>query len=181
MFETFHNKKWDDNKVNQNYQEGNHFDQSENATAWRSQMAVLVLEMSKWRFHMCVCWVVRSCPTLCDPVECSPPGSSVPGISQTRILKWVAITFPRGSSRPRDQTRVSHVAGRVFTIWASEQTLPVGKKRSKLKCLSHTTSHLYLEPQTDIIKVLFDASWQSRRTYIWGRMVNQVISGWSWH
>ena len=52
MFETLHNKKWDDNKVNQNYQEGNHFDQSENATAWRSQMAVLVLEMSKWRFYV---------------------------------------------------------------------------------------------------------------------------------
>ena len=142
-------------------------------------MVMLVLEMSKWRFYVRVCAEsLRSCPTLCDPVEYSPPGSSVPGISQTRILKWVVITFPRGSSQPRDQTWVSHVAGRVFTIWASEQTLPVGKKRSKLKCLSHTTAHLYLEPRTDIIKVLFDASWQSRRTYIRGRMVNQVISGW---
>ena len=142
-------------------------------------MVMLVLEMSKWRFYVRVCAEsLRLCPSLCDPVEYSPPGSSVPGISQTRILKWVVITFPRGSSQPRDQTWVSHVAGRVFTIWASEQTLPVGKKRSKLKCLSHATAHLYLESQTDIIKVLFDASWQSRRTYIRGRMVNQVISGW---
>ena len=137
--------------------------------------------MSKWRFYVCVCAEsLQSCPTLCDPVDCSPPGSSVHGISQTRILKWVAITFPRGSSRPRDQTRVSHIAGRVFTIWATKQTLPVGKKRSrgKLKYLAQTTAYLYLEPWTNIIKVLFAASWQSRRTCVWGRMVNQVISGW---
>ena len=49
--------------------------------------------------------VVQSCLTLCDPMDCSPPGSSVHGILQTRILKWVAILFSRGSSQPRDQTR----------------------------------------------------------------------------
>ena len=55
------------------------------------------------------------CPTLCDPMDCSPPGSTVHGILQARILEWVAISFSRGSSRPRDQTQVSHIAGSLFT------------------------------------------------------------------
>ena len=60
--------------------------------------------------------VAQSCPTLCDPVDCSPPGSSVHGILQARILEWVAISFSRGSSRPRDRTQVSHIAGRRFNL-----------------------------------------------------------------
>ena len=59
---------------------------------------------------------VQSCPTLCDPMDCSPPGFSVHGILQARILEWVAISFWRGSSPPRDQTQVSCTAGRFFTI-----------------------------------------------------------------
>ena len=47
---------------------------------------------------------------LCDPVDCGPPGSSVHGILQARILEWGAISFSRGSSRPRDQTQVSRIA-----------------------------------------------------------------------
>ena len=56
---------------------------------------------------------------LCDPMDCSLPGSSVHGIFQARILEWVAISFSRRSSRPRDWTRVSHIVGRRFTVWAS--------------------------------------------------------------
>ena len=48
--------------------------------------------------------VAQSCPTICDPMDCSPPGSSVHGIFQARILEWIAISFSRGSSRPRDGT-----------------------------------------------------------------------------
>ena len=66
---------------------------------------------------MCVL-VTQSCLTLCYPVDCSPPGSSVPGILQARTLEWVAIPFSRGSSWPKDQTHVSCIAGRCFTIWA---------------------------------------------------------------
>ena len=62
------------------------------------------------------------CPTLCDPMDYSPPGSSVHGIFQARILEWVAISFSRGSSRPRDRTWVSHIASRCFTIWATKET-----------------------------------------------------------
>ena len=74
---------------------------------------------------MCVCLhmyimyilfsVAQSCLTLCNPVDCGPPGSSVHGTFPARILEWVAISFSRGSSRPRDQTQVSCLAGRVFT------------------------------------------------------------------
>ena len=56
--------------------------------------------------HMCVL-VAQSCLTLCDPVDCSPPGSSVHGILQARILEWVALSSSRGSSWPRDQICIS--------------------------------------------------------------------------
>ena len=52
-------------------------------------------------------------------MDCSPPGSSVHGIFQARILEWVAISFSRGSSRPRDWTPVSRMAGRHFNLWAT--------------------------------------------------------------
>ena len=80
--------------------------------------------------------VTQSCPTLCDPMDCSPPGSYVYRILQTRILEWVAISFSRGSSWPRDRTQVSHTAGRLFTNWATRQTqysLDLGCS----KCESH--------------------------------------------
>ena len=51
----------------------------------------------------------------------SPPGSAVPGILQARTLEWVAISFSRGSSWPRDQTQVSCIAGRHFTLWATRE------------------------------------------------------------
>ena len=56
------------------------------------------------------------CPALGNPMDCSPPGSSFRGILQARILERVAIPFSRGSSRPRDQTRVSHTVGRFYTL-----------------------------------------------------------------
>ena len=60
--------------------------------------------------------VAQSRPTLCGPMDCSPPGSSVHGILQARILEWGAVPFSRGSSQPRDQTQVSHTADRFFII-----------------------------------------------------------------
>ena len=63
-----------------------------------------------------LCLVTQSCLALCDPVDCSPPGSSVMGILQARILEWVAMLFSGGSSQPRDQTQVSCIVGRFFTI-----------------------------------------------------------------
>ena len=63
--------------------------------------------------------VAQSCPILCDPMDCSLPGSSVRGIFQSRILEWVALSFYRRSSWPRDWTRVSRMVARRFTIWAT--------------------------------------------------------------
>ena len=60
--------------------------------------------------------VAQSCPTLYDPVNCSVPGSSILGILQARILEWVAISFSRGTSQPRDRTQVSRIAGRHFNL-----------------------------------------------------------------
>ena len=66
--------------------------------------------------------VAQSCPTLCDPMECSLSGSSVHGIFQARVLEWIAISFSRGSSQPRNQSQVSRIAGRRFTVWAMDPT-----------------------------------------------------------
>ena len=74
----------------------------------------------KWRSEMSVAWL---CPALGNPMDCSPPGSSVYGIPQARILEWVAIPFSRGSSPPRDGTWVSCVIGRFFTIWATRDSV----------------------------------------------------------
>ena len=69
--------------------------------------------------------VAQSCLTLCDPMDCGLPGSSVHGIFQARVLEWVAISFSRGSSWSRDQTQVSHIEGRRFTIWATREVLVI--------------------------------------------------------
>ena len=65
--------------------------------------------------------VTQSCLTLCDPMDCSPPGSSVHGILQARIRGWVAIFFSRVSSWFKDQTHVSCMSGRFFTLWATRE------------------------------------------------------------
>ena len=78
--------------------------------------------------------VTKLCPSLCDPMDCSPPGSSAHEILQARILEWVAILLSRGSSPLRNQTQGSCVAGIFFTIW------PLGKPIIFLESLFH--SHL---------------------------------------
>ena len=65
--------------------------------------------------------ITQSCLTLCNSMDCSLPGSSVHGIFQARILEWVAISFSRGTSLPRDQTWVSRTIGRRFTVWATRE------------------------------------------------------------
>ena len=67
----------------------------------------------------CPCEVFQSCLTFWDCMDCSLQGSSVYGISQGSIMAWASISFSRRSSLPTDQTLVSHVAGRLLTIWAT--------------------------------------------------------------
>ena len=100
----------------------------ENALSFRSQHICHLLQLTQITLNyylnyylkipiivlvMCVCVCAQSCLPLCDPMDYSPPGSSVHGIFQARILEWVAISYSRGSSRPRDQTCV--LASQFFT------------------------------------------------------------------
>ena len=84
--------------------------------------------------------VTQSGLTLCNRMDCSPRGSSTHGIFQARILEWVAIPFSRGSSWPRDRTQFSHIAGRLFTIWATTRTF------SSVQSLIHV--QLFVTPWT---------------------------------
>ena len=69
------------------------------------------------------CEVAQSCPTLCDPMDCSLPGSSVHGIFQAVVLEWIAISFSKGSSQPRDRTQVSCIVDRHFTVWPTGKSI----------------------------------------------------------
>ena len=78
--------------------------------------------------------VAQPCPTLCNPKDCSLPGSSVHGILQARILEWIALPFFRGSSQPRDWTWVSWILGRFFTIWAIREDFKIRETHIILDC-----------------------------------------------
>ena len=91
-----------------------------------SQSYLSLLSISESESHSVVCPTLWVCPTLCDPVDCSPPGSSIHGILQARILEWFAISFSRGSSWPRDRTQVSCIAGRCFNLWATRGWFCIG-------------------------------------------------------
>ena len=86
-----------------------------------------------------MCSVAKLYLTFCDPRDCSPPGSSIHGILQVRILEWVAISFSRGSSRSRNQTRVSRIAGGRFNLWATRDRTKswynLSRKQWSLKCV----------------------------------------------
>ena len=83
----------------------------------------LKARMNWKRVSFCCYLVSKSCPTLCDPTDCSPPGSSVCRILQGRILEWVAIPFSRGSSQPRDRTRVSCIGRWILYHWATREPM----------------------------------------------------------
>ena len=76
--------------------------------------------------------VAQSRPSLWDPMDSGPPGSSVNGILQVRTPEWVAIPFSRGSSQPRDWTWVFHITGRLFTVWATREAPHASKVMLKI-------------------------------------------------
>ena len=92
--------------------------------------------------------------TLCNPVDCSLLGSSIHGIFQAGILQWVAISFSRRSSQPRDWTWVSCIVGRCFTIWATREVIMIRARWAKDKVLWLKTKVLWIQ-ETEI-------------SYIWG-------------
>ena len=89
--------------------------------------------------HACVCAKsLQSCLTLCNPVYYSPPGSSVHGILQARILEWVAMPSSRGSSSPRDRSCISCIAGRFYT------TEPLAKPTCVCVCVCVCVYFIYI-------------------------------------
>ena len=76
-------------------------------------------DLEKWCTHA---KSLQSCSTPCDPMDCSPPGSSVHGILQARILEWVAVSSSMGSSQPRDQIHVSYVSSLVGGFFTTSTT-----------------------------------------------------------
>ena len=78
------------------------------------------------------CEVAQSCPTFCDPMDCSLPGYSVHGICKAIVLEWIAISFSGGCSPPRDQTQVSRIVHRHFTVWATREVIAATKSDHRL-------------------------------------------------
>ena len=108
-----------------------------------------ILDQRHISYCLCPCVLVaQSCLTLCDPIDCSPPGSSVHGILQARLLEWVPMPSSRESSPPRDQTQVSLIAGRFF-------------------CLSHQGSHW-----NNVVKI---PSVSSMKIHKWGEKNNLCL------
>ena len=89
----------------------------------------LSVSLNSWNHFMCL--VAQLCLTLCDPMDYSPPGFSVHGIFQSKILERVAMPSSRGSSQPRDTTQVFCIAGRFFTTELS------GKPPNQFLCLTN--------------------------------------------
>ena len=88
----------------------------------------------------CACARAQSCPTLYDPTDCSQPGSSVHGILQARILEWVAISYSKEFSQPRDGTRISYISCTDRQILY--QLLPPGEIKTLLNILKYYTIHI---------------------------------------
>ena len=111
--------------------------------------------LEQWLNSLPVCVsVAQSCLTLCNSMDCSPPGSSVHGILQARILEWVAIPFSRGSSWHRDRTWVSCIASRFLP------SVPPGKHSVPVACYKLMEVH------------------KQRVTHLWHRLTVCIVSTW---
>ena len=118
--------------------------------------------------------VTQSYLTLCDPMDCSPPGSSVHEFFQARILEWVAISFSRGSSQTRDRTWVSCTAGRFFTHWATREA----QSESEVAQLCPTLCNpMDCSPPGSFIHGIFQArvlEWVAKRLYVLHNVKNRT-------
>ena len=86
-----------------------------------------ILNSTKWSA------VAQSCPSLCDPMDCSLAGSSVHGIFQAIVLEWIVISFSRGSSWPRGRTQVSRIVDRRFTVWATREVTELSHLQTDIR------------------------------------------------
>ena len=89
--------------------------------------------------------VIQSCPTLCNAMDCGPPGSYIHhGIFQAKILEWVAISFSRGFSQPRDQTWVSHIVGRLYGLSHQGSKMDILLEIKTFKSTRCYSKHIYV-------------------------------------
>ena len=117
---------------------------------WETSLILTLNLSTKVNYISSVCWVTESCLTLCDPVHCNPPGSSVHGISQLKILEWVAISSSRGSSWPRDRTHVSCIGRRILYHWITWEIHWGKSSSSYLPCHTFNSSNrlIYIHAHT---------------------------------
>ena len=114
-------------------------DQGSHLHPWHCKVNLLTSGPQGRSLHVCLwaytkenCWcplgvcIAQLCPTLCDPMGCISPGSSVHGDSPGKNMEWVAISSSRGSSQSRDRTQVVRIAGRLLTVWATRKALYQG-------------------------------------------------------
>ena len=130
----------------------------EQQSEW-NQRNVLGIGWNWWRTWGC-CLVAQSCLTLCKLLDCSLPGSSVHGASQARVLEWVAISFSRGSSQPRERTHVSCIGRQIL--------LPLSHLRSVVQNLTwdmQSWANGFLQPLSVLQR--------------WGRSICSVYKSWS--
>ena len=125
--------------------------------------------------------VAQSYPTLCDPMDCSLPGSSVHGIFQARILEWVSISFSRGSSRPSDRTWVSRIVGRYFTVWATSESHD--QPRQHIKRQRHyfankgpsSQSYGFSSSHVWMWELDYKESWAPKDWYFWPVVLEKTL------
>ena len=140
------------------------------------------------------CLVAQLCLTLCDPMDCSPPGSFVHGILQAWILEWDAISSSRGFSPPRDGAQVSYIAGGFFTVWAIREALNKLGNFQKLNYAFPKIFQIFLKPtwvsfynQENMLLCqslsfwVVNTFWRSHRFILWhfqdGRVKSEVMAG----
>ena len=110
-------------------------------------------------------------------MDCSLPGFSVHGIFQARILEWIAISFSRRSSQPKDWIQVSHIVGRCFTIWASREVLegpPKGRRTNLVSWLGNLGLFPAKRPDLDSVDDSGKQGWVWRK---WEQWVQGSASG----
>ena len=95
--------------------------------------------------------VAQSCPTLCNPMDCTLPDSSVHGIFQAIVLEWIAISFSSRSSRPRDGTQVSRIVDRRFTVWATKEEVEFLGQACNCVCMTSNWCKIF----SNIVKLIY--------------------------
>ena len=119
--------------------------------------------------------VAQSCLTLCDPMDCSLPGSSVHGIFQARELEWVAISFSRGSSWLRYRTQVSRIVGRRFTVWPPGKSMRFRRNFFFFLKMVDDSNTIYWEDHPHVTESLLHPCQRSVRHLCVGLYVYTVL------